>query len=180
MKTDGDVLFFLDDDLSWNPSATMSVINAPYEFVGGVYRMKCKKIVYPVVLDVKDGRVVEVGEADCIKCKRIPTGFMRLNRSVLEKMTEKYQDRSYRDKNFEGEGDIVPTIDMFPCGITDGYWESEDTGFCRLWEQIGGEMWLYPDITFCHFDDDGTYYRGNYAQWFNEQIIEEQKAKAAA
>jgi hypothetical protein len=50
------------------------------------------------------------------------------------------------------------------------HWLGEDTGFCRLWHEMGGKMWIYPDITFNHYGDD-KYYRGNYREFLKYQIV---------
>ena len=43
-------------------------------------------------------------------------------------------------------------------------------------EEIGGEMWIYPDITFNHYEVTGKYFRGNYKKYLeaiNKPILKE-------
>ena len=83
MKTDGDILFFLDDDLSWNAESILTLISLPHEFVGGVYRMKCENPVFPVKLRIEGERVVTVDEYGCIRVKSLPTGFIKIDRKSV-------------------------------------------------------------------------------------------------
>jgi hypothetical protein len=113
---------------------------------------------------------------------RMPTGFMRINRSMIEKMIEHYPERKYTDITFD-QGEAEAAWDLFPCGLAtapDGsrHWDGEDTGFCRLWAEMGGEMWIYPDIIFNHYSEE-KYYRGNYKQFLEAQIVVIPETKAA-
>lgn len=171
LKSQGDYLFFLDDDLSWEISAVNKLIALDLDVVAGVYRMKCEKPAWPVVLHKENTDQIVFNESGCIRASRLPTGFMCIKRVVLEKMVEHYQDRKYTDVSFDN-GNRGEQINLFPSGVHNGYWESDDTGFCRLWENMGGEMWLYPDISFNHYGET-KHFRGNYKRWIDAQLVPE-------
>jgi hypothetical protein len=59
-------------------------------------------------------------------------------------------------------------IDLFPQGLEDGQWVGEDYAFCRLWERMGGEIWVVPDMTLSHHGR-GVEYSGNYHEYLMRQ-----------
>ena len=47
--------------------------------------------------------------------------------------------------------------DLFPQGVHGGRWVGEDFAFCRLWREIGGEMWVQCNISFTHAGRHGNF-----------------------
>jgi len=130
--------------------------------VAGVYPKKSDAHDdWPIVLKttedghpiVKDGLLLGDG---------LPTGFMKIKKHVIEKMQEAYPELRYLD----GVTRRI-AFDFFGCGVRNydpvqklGRWFGDDYGFCDLWQRIGGETWVLPNIDFEHV---GTKpYKGNY------------------
>jgi hypothetical protein len=173
LQTKADILMMLDDDLSFPAEAMKSVIESPDEICCGVYRMKTDNITFPATLfHTPEGDLV-MRDDGCVRGWRCPTGFMKIHRSALEKMVAAYPERVFKDTSYvratgEWGGD---SYDIFPVGVHNMAYEGEDTGFCRLWEQIGGEIWIQPNITFNHYAETGKYYRGNYWDWIKQKLL---------
>ena len=96
-----------------------------------------------------------------IKLKDAGTGFMCIQRQVIEKMFEEYPDLKYAndinvDEKFEKH--MYALFDTMIDPESRRYL-SEDYTFCRLWQQMGGEVFLDPRTGLNHV---GHYtFRGN-------------------
>ena len=96
-----------------------------------------------------------------IKLKDAGTGFMCIQRQVIEKMFEEYPDLKYAndinvDEKFEKH--MYALFDTMIDPDSRRYL-SEDYTFCRLWQQMGGEVFLDPRTGLNHV---GHYtFRGN-------------------
>ena len=160
---DCDVLFFLDDDISWDAKEALKLAEMPDGIVAGIYPMKRDKEDYPAVI-LSDAKGFPVVRPDgCIAASQVPTGFLRIKRQVIEKMCEWYADRKY---SVVTDGEITDGyVDLFPQGLHGDRWVGEDYAFCRLWNAIpGAQIWIVPDIDFSHYAGDREF-KGNYHQF---------------
>ena len=168
LQTDGDILFFIDDDLSWKPESAMRLIAMPDMIVAGLYRMKTASEVYCGVLHTDpDGRpLVRPGDG-AMAATAVPTGFLRIRRQALEQMVTTYADRAYSIMRGDEQ---VQVYDLFPQGLKDGRWVGEDFAFCRLWTDILGQLWVAPDLDLTHSDRvSGQTFAGNFHQFMRRQ-----------
>jgi len=166
LDSDCDSLFWLDDDVSWNPEDVLRMLNMEDEIVAGVYRKKTDTEEYPIAIDTdEDGKPI-VREDGCILAPFIPAGFWRIRRSAIEKMCSSYPEQAYFMMQ-HGEK-VTGFFDLFPQGLYNGQWWGEDFGFCRLWKELG-KIWLVPDINLVHHGPDGKSYPGNYHKFLLKQ-----------
>lgn len=181
-------LFFLDDDLGWEPAAALRLIEHDVDVVAGVYPKKSDKGEYPAQVDTDDaGNPITHGSL--WKAKLAPTGFLCIKRHVLEKMAAKagmYVDTT-------AVGSTTPQWNIFDMGwftpdgerpaqqggIVGQFW-GEDYYFCRKWRDMGGDVLIDPDIMFTH--RGSVAWAGNFRtaseQYFAKRDSE--KAQAAA
>lgn len=159
LDTDCDSLFFLDDDIAWDCKDALKLLEMSDPIVAGVYRKKTEEENYPVVIHTdKDG--IPLGREDgCIWAAGIPLGFARIKRHVFEMMIKANPNLKYRKDNTE---EIY--YDLFPQGISEGRWWGEDLVFCRLWNDLGGYIWVVPDITLKHISKKEVF-TGNYHKY---------------
>jgi hypothetical protein len=171
-------LFFLDYDVGFDPIAVVKLIQRPEEIIAGAYRVKVDdKTEFSVVPRHRDGQIVgKVISQDppfaIIEAEFLATGFMRIKREVFERMAEQYPELKYQEN-------VVKTVnrkieeahDFFGMGIdhTRGRYTTEDYMFCKRWRDMGGQLWIYPDI---HFDHIG---RKAYSGNFHEFLLNEAK-----
>ena len=142
LKTDCTDLLFIDADLCFQVDAMRKVLLAPKDVVCGLYPYKQDEEKYPArVIQEADGRTKIVN--GLVQVSGAPTGFMRIRRWVIERMIEAYPERVFDN----GAG---PMYDLFPVERVGKELVGEDFRFCQLWREIGGEVWIDPDISFLH------------------------------
>lgn len=168
-------MFFIDADISWKPIDVLKLIISDKELIGGIYPIKkyhfervdsnsitnimanhekqYNKSISPLdflkqnLLDYCVNFIPDVGVVNnVLEVKTLPTGFMMIKRSCIDKMIEKYEDTKYiDDQDVLPKDSKKPIYALFECGKVDGHYYSEDWMFCYRWKQIGGHV--YTDVT---------------------------------
>ena len=165
LKSDADVLLFLDDDVSWNAADALKLVESNDDVIAGIYRLKTEQEGYPVVIRTNGQHRPLVRADGCISAACVATGFLKISRKCIEKMVANYPQYKYAeyvDREF-----IENKYDLFPQGVHGGRWVGEDFAFCRLWTQLLGEIWVMPDMDLTHHG--ATEYKGNYHQFLLKQ-----------
>jgi len=150
LETDCTHLMFIDSDLQFDPNAVASLVGSGLPLCGGVYRQREEKLHYIVKLH-NDNMVYRDG---WIQVDRMGTGFMCIERSVLEVMSEKADI-------FETNRTECPLV--FKIKHDDPYdpggpnkMIGEDFSFCDDYMELYREgvfkepIWIWPDIDFVH------------------------------
>lgn len=160
-----DTLFFLDNDVSWNPEDALRLIeNDRDDIVAGIYPFKKEEEDYPVVIHTDENGYPTVRQDGLIHAAMIPFGFVRIKRNVIEKLIIANPDKKFV-LNETGKEETY--YDLFPQGLEDGRWWGEDYAFCRLWNKIGGEIYVEPNIWLKHHYgvDFKEFKQGNYHEY---------------
>jgi predicted O-methyltransferase YrrM len=158
-------LFFIDSDVGFPAEAAIRILQREEAIVAGVYPLKRLLGGWPAELCMQDG--IPLGRDGLIEAKLMPTGFMRIKRSVFGLVQEKYPQLQYADSVVAVSGyDIKDAWDYFNMGIEQGKkrWRTEDFAFCGRWRDIGGQLWVYPDIDFQHVGSHA--FKGNLHHHF--------------
>jgi len=162
-------LFFIDADVGFDVTAVLLMLNRPEEIVAGIYPLKRDSGGWPVVMQTQDG--VPIGRDGLVEADFLPTGFMRIKRSALEQMMKAYPYLRYADSVVEtmGDGTLREAWDFFHMGIDPERqrWTTEDYAFCQRWRDMGGRLWVYPDVDFQHVGRKA--YGGNLHQFLMRQ-----------
>ena len=105
-----------------------------------------------VVNPVKNNKGVVQVDNGAINIYDAGTGFMLIQRSVIEKMIREYPHLKFRDDTGSlSEEEKKWTYAFFNSYIdSDGRFLSEDYGFCRYWQDIDGDVWVDPSIDMLH------------------------------
>lgn len=180
-------LCWIDADIGYKPDAFLRLLLSDYDVAAGIYPLKRQDwpqeglpagmtqaqfeatyTRYTVNTsstgsqpsDVID---VEIRPDGFIKVREAPTGFMVIKRSVFERMIAAYPDLQYvpdqigmADKGFH-----YRFFDVMVDPDTRRYL-SEDYGFCRLWEALGGEIFVDAHSNLEH--EGYKTYTGNFAR----------------
>jgi hypothetical protein len=100
-------------------------------------------------------------EKNLTKVKHIATGFMMIQRNVIEKMSAAFPSTKYVDDvNFLKKEENEFAYALFDCGVEEGHYFSEDWLFCHRWTKMGGFIWADISINLTHTGIED--YRGCY------------------
>ena len=143
LETDCTHLFFIDADLGFESDAILGLVTSGLPVTAGVYTKRCKKRLFNGV--AHEPQEVVNG---WLRMRRVATGFLCIERGVLEIMSERAQITKLGD-----DGD-VPMV--FHFNYNNGKFVGEDFSFCDDYNQLVKEgvfkepIWAYPDINFDH------------------------------
>ena len=179
-------LLFIDADLDFKVEDVINLLLSKKELIGGIYTKKSiniKKFIknlsskktknyndllikssdycFNPILD--ENNKIKY-EKELILCKNIPTGFMMIQKTLIESMVLKYNDLKYIN-NLNGYSSICDAemfYNFFDVKIIDDIYLSEDYYFCYLVSKMGVNIYCDPDISLGH---TGSFcYRGNLSQ----------------
>ncbi|TNH22348.1 hypothetical protein [Testudinibacter sp. TR-2022] len=176
-------LCWIDSDIGFEPNAFFRLLLSDYEIAAGVYPLKHEQFpshIFPemsrqqfesastrytinidktdennqVNLNILPNGFLEMGEA--------PTGFMSIKRSVFEKMMAFYPTLKYVPDSIgvEDNGFHYRLFDVMVEPESRRYL-SEDYGFCYLWRQMGGKIYIDCQSNLSH--QGIKLYTGNFA-----------------
>jgi hypothetical protein len=154
-------LLFIDADIGFEPEEVFRLLDFDADMAAGVY--PTKKIDWPKVKAIAaQGRepiesaalsyVIEFLEPGRIgvkdgfaKVRYAGTGFLMIQRRVLERMQAHYPELQYSREHQAHDPlrDSPHRFALFDCLIdkATGAYLSEDFSFCQRWTAMGGEIW---------------------------------------
>lgn len=143
--------FFIDADVSYPADAVLRFLQSDVDVIAGIYPKKNDSLEFPAFLEMTDDKEFIVKNG-LYMATGVPTGFLRIKRHVLDKMAA--ASGQYTDGT--GHGELTANIfEMGYCPDNEkdagkGEWWGEDFAWSRKWRQMGGELWIDPDIDFGH------------------------------
>jgi hypothetical protein len=165
-------LMFIDADIEWNPDAVLSLLLADKPVVGGAYPLKTLNWNAMTQAVKRGGGAAELKSwssvyvvnfvggqpppepGDLVAVQDIGTGFLLIERSVLERMSAALPELRYRNTPAVQSERGVPEwgYALFDTMIepSTGFYLSEDYAFCRRWQAMGGDIWLDRRIQLNH------------------------------
>lgn len=141
LEGSGDDLVFVDNDVSWEAGALLRLLDHPVDLVAGIYRRRIEPVLYPVRW--LHERAELHAENGLLEVAGVPGGFTRCTRSMLERMIVAYQDLLYERRDRA----IIGLFDAYRIGPRK---LSEDFSFCQRWRDIGGKVWVDPEMNMGH------------------------------
>lgn len=185
-------LFFIDADIEFVPEDVIRMVYYDKPIIVGAYPKKnidwdtvfstaksgmikssnellAHGSKYAINFDLKqdqNGTHIQIVD-NLIKLKDGATGFMCIKRQVIQHMFEKYAHLKYNsdinvDQKFEKHMYALFDTMIEPGSLR---YLSEDYTFCRLWQDIGGEVFLDPRTNLNH---TGFYsFSGNIKGFFS-------------
>lgn len=158
-----DCIVFIDHDLSWRPEDLVRLIKNKDPVACGTYRFKTpeEERYMATIFTEKDGKPV-VREDGLIKADRVPAGFLKVTTDAVNRFMNHYPDLCYGPR-------YRLSVDLFNHGAHNGIWWGEDYAFSRRWHEMGGDIWMIPDLELTHWSDIGAPYVGNYHEFLLRQ-----------
>lgn len=178
LKNNVDTLVFIDADISWQKEDFFALVNSHKPVVGGTYFRKS----FPLQLNFnptlehaeqffnggpdRSPELFENFKANCsdieangeVQVNHVPTGFLKIDLDVLKTLAEKVPKYRY-DTGVEGS-EVELHADLFPTGIRNGAYMSEDWGFCELCREHNIPIFLNTKIVVDH---TGSTYKYSYS-----------------
>jgi hypothetical protein len=171
LSSDFTHLIFIDSDLQWDITSLINLILADEEIVGATFRFKSDDVDYPCTIktdninykttDTHAGPPI-VTDKGLISATRIPTGFMKIKRSVFEKLINLYPDNFYYSPYTEEK-----TYDFFGRMLKNHKKLGEDISFNQRCIDAGIKLFIEPRCTLTHWGTKG--WKGNYHEYLLAQ-----------
>lgn len=175
MQSECTDLFFIDADVGFEGYAIAHLLGMDKDIVAGVYPKKHEDIDFPVT--VPPSTDLYADQEGCVEVLGAPTGFMRIRRNALEKLWEANKHRRFIGQKDTQES--FPYTIIFERTYENGHRYSGDYAFCRKWQELGGKVYVYPELFFSHEGSKewcgtlGSYWRDKHGvteQRFSEAI----------
>lgn len=152
LKTDADVLLFVDDDIRYEPEDAIKICQEAYErktIVGATYAIKREENTWITAKPLTPDQVIYFREGENpVEVKWIATGFMAIHREVLENMIDKLGLPLCHPTDLKFYPFFLPMLHQVENG--DHLYLSEDWSFCERARQIGYKIYLDPSIRIGH------------------------------
>jgi len=95
-------------------------------------------------------------ENNLTKVKHLATGFMMIQRNVIDSLSKAFPSTKYTDDvSFLKPEENKYAYALFDCGVEDDHYYSEDWMFCHRWTKLGGFVYIDVTINLTHsgFED---------------------------
>ena len=142
-------MMWIDADLSWPPHAIGKLLTHDLPVVAGLYCTKTPELKW-LCIPPGGGDQVHLRADGLFQVDGVAGGFVLVKREVYLAMVEAYPERHLYGSQEVPEHLRPWLFDLHPEDLVDGFVQSEDYGFCRLWRQLGGEIWVDPSIQLGH------------------------------
>ena len=117
-------LFFIDADIDFQPNDVIKLLENPYKLSIGLYLNKCPNTQYSSVFH--DPKHIKLIQDKYIEVKYGTTGFMCIERELIETIIKKGLVETYKDD----EGNEA--ADLWCCRVVEDQYITEDYHFCYL------------------------------------------------
>lgn len=154
LESEATDLFFIDDDISGDPSYIVRMMEHPVDVVCGLYVQKNGKghfVIEPTYdADRNPVPLKRNRETGLVQHTGCGAGFMRIKRHALERflklIQENYPESWYEEPVLPGEK-IWP---FFECQHVDNKTVHEDIWFHKMFAHFGGKSWADVDLRLNH------------------------------
>jgi len=160
LKTDCTELLFIDADVVVAPDDIMRLVaqSGGRDITTGAYPRRAKDAKFFADVYYDDNGDLEF-EGSLMRVKRAPTGFMLIQRHVIEKLVEAHPEWMYE----KSPGEQMSAV--FDFAIVNGKYVGEDYLFCDRATQMGFTVYIDVDISLPHVGQE-TFKRN-----FREEVV---------
>jgi hypothetical protein len=163
LESEGTDLVFVDSDVAWEAGALVKLVDHPVDFVAGVYPQRRDPIAFCVQYLNDRPNLIADPDTGLLEVMGVPAGFMRMRRGMLERMVEHYSDTA-----FFCEAAPNQTAHALFDPVRIGRMKfGEDYSFCKRWRDIGGQVWVDPEMTLVHVGYKS--FVGSLGTWLKER-----------
>lgn len=144
-----DYLIFVDDDVCWEASGLLKLVDHPQDFVAAAYRYRIDEESYPVGWLPDPDKKGLFAVDGLLEVAHSAGGLWCLSKNCIEQMWGNYGEKLFtRVEHVDGT-------------------YSEDISFCGRWRAIGGKVWIDPEIKTGHIGK--TTFEGTIGDWLRSR-----------
>lgn len=158
-----DTLIFVDSDVCWEAGALVKLAHAPEDMVACVYPQRRDPPNYCVKWPAS-GELWANPETGLLEVQGVPFGFVKLTRTMLERMVDQYPDSEFYVENAPNEKAWA----LFADYRIGKHKMGEDYAFCRRWTDMGGKVWIDPEVKMGHVGYKT--FPGHLGDWLRSRI----------
>lgn len=138
-------LVFVDTDVTWARGSLVSLLDRPVDVVAGIYPKRSDPVDF-FVRWLDKPMLVADPDTGLLEVDGVPSGLLRITRAALTKMVLAYPKTRFADR-YAPNGFAHALFDNIHEG--DAYY-GEDFSFCRRYREIGGRIWIDPELHLGH------------------------------
>lgn len=165
LESDCTDLIFWDADVGCDDDALLKLLKYDKDIVAGAYPFRTERdVAFPVVIEFNSQNNCKDEETGLVYAKMVPTGLMRIQRRVFERMLDIASTSPIEVYPIVKDHEDVYTF--FRTGIifpNDNTWYGEDVAFCMWWKAMGGEIYIEPRINCTH--TGFKQFKGNFHEY---------------
>lgn len=163
LESDATHIFMIDSDMAWGPEGFGRMIRAALtgvDMVGAAYPCKNNWQFFgciPKFHDTGGYKGIEMGDVRLLDMWGVPGGFVIYGRKAFERARPNL-------KTFTDLKNNVHILECFSCNIeSTGGRVGEDIYFQLRYKEMGGIVWLEPNVTLYHYGVKA--WEGNYHEY---------------
>lgn len=162
LSSDADALLFIDADVIVKADQVLRLfaLSLGKDITAGIYPRRGMDRKFFLDYHLDENGALNFDEHGLLRIKRIGTGFMMIQRHVLETMIARHPEWAYYN-NVENRTDYA----VFDLAIVDGQYFGEDYLFCDRAAKEGFTVYLDPSINLPHI---GT---AKFERNFEEDVL---------
>ena len=144
LKTDFDYILFVDADMSFSSLDIEKMIESNVDVIAGAFPKKT--ITEEYGLSLNNLKI----SGNLVECDYVGTGIILIKREVFLKLQEYSEKYINVDNNFSWMDVGEYVNNFFDTAIVDGQYLPESYLFCKKWKDVGGKIYIYPDMNIGH------------------------------
>lgn len=159
LDTNCDSMLFIDSDMTIAAEDILRLMawSSEKNIVAGIASARKKQTTYYSTLDQDADGCITMDKMGLVRAKRVGTGFMMIQRQVLETLRDNHPEWKYYDASADKH---LHSIFDFK-STSEGY-IGEDYLLCDRARELGFEVWIDPTIKIGHLG--ATEYEGNFGE----------------
>ncbi len=149
-------LVFVDNDVCWQASALPRLLDYPVDVVAGVYPKRQDPITYAIEFLPDQTERWADPETGLLEVAGVTAGFLHITRTAADRMVEAYSDLVFDVHPNDAGQQRAPNNEAWDVFGTYRPKDNprrklqDDYAFCARWRDIGGKVWIDPDIMMGH------------------------------
>ena len=162
LKSDADTLLFVDADVVITADAVLRLmaLSLDKDITAGIYPRRGMDRKFFLDYHLDENGALEFDKNGLMRVKRIGTGFMMIQRHVIETMIANHSEWAY-DNNVDNRTDHA----IFDLKIVNGEYYGEDYLFCDRAAEDGFTVFLDPSISLPHVGQE------KFTRDFEEDVL---------